>query len=476
MKRQVFNPYLPSYEYIPDGEPHIFNGRLYIYGSHDRFGAGFFCDNDYVLWSAPVDDLSDWTYHGVIYKKEQDPLNAAEKNPLFAPDVTQGSDGRYYLYYCPCNTKSIGVAVADTPEGPFEFLNHVRYENKKLLGQNEYDPYPFDPAVLHERDKTYLYIGFAPDLSWDFMEKEFGSVPLSSGPYVSELDEDMYTCKRLSKIEILNCEDKGHDFFEAASIRKFDDTYYFIYSSWNSHELCYATGKDPKGPFPYQGILHDNGDIGIQKEDDRVCYTGNNHGSLIRIKDSYYIFGHRQTNYSAYARQGIAEKIRKNEDGSFTQAELTSCGLNDGDLIPEGTYGAYIACHLTAKNGASHYVDQCDEDFMKNNPAFSQDGQDRENDPDQYIKNMRDGSTCGFKYFGYKKEVRIDVTTRGEEGVLEVRTSLHGPVLCHIPLEQGSTYHRSKTVSFELDVQEKFPLYFTYRGNGYIDLLEFTLS
>ena len=97
MKKQVFNPYLPNYEYIPDGEPRVFGDRLYIYGSHDCFGAPFFCDNDYVLWSTPIDDLSDWTYHGVIYRKDQDPLNRQELNPLFAPDVVKGKDGRSVL-------------------------------------------------------------------------------------------------------------------------------------------------------------------------------------------------------------------------------------------------------------------------------------------------------------------------------------------------------------------------------------------
>ena len=62
MKKQVFNPYLPSYEYIPDGEPRVFDGRLYIYGSHDRFNGAVYCANDYVCWSAPEDDLSDWRY------------------------------------------------------------------------------------------------------------------------------------------------------------------------------------------------------------------------------------------------------------------------------------------------------------------------------------------------------------------------------------------------------------------------------
>lgn len=71
------NPFLPSYEYIPDGEPYIFGDRLYIYGSHDLFGTDTFCSGDYVTWSAPIDNLSDWKYEGVIYKRTQDPLYSA---------------------------------------------------------------------------------------------------------------------------------------------------------------------------------------------------------------------------------------------------------------------------------------------------------------------------------------------------------------------------------------------------------------
>ena len=74
---QAFNPYLPGYEYIPDGEPRVVDGRVYVYGSHDRFGAPMFCVNDYVCWSAPVDDLSAWRYEGVIYKRIRTPSTAA---------------------------------------------------------------------------------------------------------------------------------------------------------------------------------------------------------------------------------------------------------------------------------------------------------------------------------------------------------------------------------------------------------------
>lgn len=481
MKKQIFNPYLPNYEYIPDGEPRVFEDRLYVYGSHDRFGSRFFCDNDYVLWSAPIDDLFDWTYHGVIFHKEDDPLNKEERNPLFAPDTIQGKDGNYYLYYAPCNTKSIGVAKAEKPYGPFLFLGHVKDKDGKLLGQRENDPYPFDPAILIDKGHIYLYLGFAPDLSWDFMEKEFGNIPLSSGAYVVELEDDMYTLKSDPyKVEITDCEDPGHDFFEAASIRKIEDRYYFIYSSWNSHELCYGIGNDPKGPFAYKGILHDNGDIGIVSEKDRVTYTGNNHGSLIQVKDQWYIFGHRQTNYSTFARQGIAEKIFMNPDGTFKQAELTSCGLNDGPLQTKGTYGAFIACHLTSKDGALHYLDNCEgegfENIRQDHPAFSQDGQDRENDPGQYVKNLREGSTAGFKYFEYTKQCRISVSTRGDEGSFEIRNRFNGEVLGIIPVDAGNDWHGSEFVEISFPESDQIALYFTYKGKGSIDFLSFSFK
>lgn len=115
MNRQAVNPYLPSWEYIPDGEPHVFNGRVYVYGSHDRFNAPIFCVNDYVCWSAPVEDLSEWRYEGVIYRKKQDPKNPLGYHLLFAPDVCQGPDGRYYLYYAFDFLGIMSVAVCDTP-------------------------------------------------------------------------------------------------------------------------------------------------------------------------------------------------------------------------------------------------------------------------------------------------------------------------------------------------------------------------
>lgn len=87
--KQVFNPYLPSYEYVPDGEPHVFYSekdgeeRVYVYGSHDAFGAPIFCVNDYVCWSAPVTDLKNWRYEGVIFRKKAgSPESPGHPEPL----------------------------------------------------------------------------------------------------------------------------------------------------------------------------------------------------------------------------------------------------------------------------------------------------------------------------------------------------------------------------------------------------------
>ena len=95
--KQIYNPYLPLYEHIPDGEPHVFGDRVYIYGSHDKEDGEFFCMLDYVTYSAPIDNLKDWRYEGVIYSRTADPDNADGAYCLWAPDVIRGYDGRYYL-------------------------------------------------------------------------------------------------------------------------------------------------------------------------------------------------------------------------------------------------------------------------------------------------------------------------------------------------------------------------------------------
>ena len=221
MRSQALNPYLPEWEYVPDGEPHVFGGRVYVYGSHDRFGAPMFCMNDYVCWSAPVDDLSDWRYEGVIYRKGQDPKNRLGLRLLFAPDVARGADGRYYLFYAFDFMGTIGVAVCDEPAGSYEFYGHVSWPDGTPYGRRAGDGFGFDPAVLVDDDgRVYLYSGFYTPVP----RLVTGGRPCGfEGGYMVELRSDMRTIEGEQRL-LFPKEGPGsfagHEFFEASSIRK----------------------------------------------------------------------------------------------------------------------------------------------------------------------------------------------------------------------------------------------------------------
>lgn len=464
MKKQALNPYLPSWEYIPDGEPYVFDGRVYIYGSHDFYNGYVFCMGDYVCWSAPVDDLSDWRYEGVIYPRTADPLNQEGKMCLYAPDVTVGPDGRYYLYYVLDKVSLVSVAVCDTPAGQYEFYGYVHDKNGVRLGERESDEPQFDPGVLTEGEKTYLYTGFC------------GKGDKSrTGAFVTVLDADMLTIIEEPVRVAPGCEYsegtgfEGHAFFEASSIRKNKDTYYFIYSSEVMHELCYATSDHPTGGFSYQGVLVSNCDLHIdtyKPADMPTAYGANNHGSMVQIGDDWYIFYHRHTNGSWYSRQGCAERLQMKENGYIPQVEITSCGLNGAPLRGEGEYPAYIACHLFTDK-PSMYVGG--EEY----PKVMQDGRDGDEEIG-YIGNIQNTATAGFKYFDMKNVGKIRITTRGYfDGVVEVRTKWDGDVLAKLPIVYTNVWE-----TYEADI--KMPdgvqsLYFTFCGQGNAGFKSFEL-
>lgn len=450
-KKQAFNPFLPLNEYIPDGEPHIFGDRVYHYGSHDKEGGYTFCMQDYVTYSAPVDDLTDWRFEGVIYKANQDP-DYPEKKYMYAPDVVKGNDGKYYLYYCMSGdygqggyTGTIHVAVCDTPSGQFEYLGEVKYKDNTPMHQYVC----FDPAVLNDNGTIRLYYG----TQYNFEEQEdfydnpkyiedemdmFGrtkeeilsyidspeSYPGGSGPdsimgaVMTVLEDDMLTVREKPR-HIIPYRVKGtsfekHPFFEAASMRKVNDKYYFIYSSFQNHELCYATSDYPDREFTFGGTIVSNGDIGFNglEEKEKHNMTGTTHGSIIEINGQWYVFYHRLTHKSDYSRQACAEKIYINEDGSIEQVEITSCGLNRGALEATGhEYPSVIACIIT--NG--HMPHGCNSIFKTEFPNVTNIGDDR------FIAEIEDGTLIGYKYFDCRNVKKIEVTTRVETDRNKVR-------------------------------------------------------
>lgn len=480
-QNQVFNPYLPSYEYVPDGEPHVFGKRVYVYGSHDRFNAPIFCLNDYVCWSASVDDLSEWCYEGVIYRKNQDPLNKNGHRCLYAPDVAKGPDGRYYLYYALDFMGVMSVAVSDTPAGEYQFLGHVHFQDGHIWGTKSGEPFPFDPGVLVDDDgRVYLYSGFA--IKVPSMVTKFHNLT-NPGAVVLELDSDMVTIRNGPELLFPRKGKQGaffnHAFFEASSIRKYGDIYYFIYSSEHNHELCYATSNGPKGPFTFGGTLVSIGDIfinGITDEKQALNYLGNTHGSIIEVKGQWYVFYHRQTNRHSYSRQACAELLERKIDGGFKQAEITSCGLNGGALKGTGRYEARIACNLRSKKGVGRYDAHFAKLLYYDHPYFTQDGEDREDNPNQYIANMRDGAVAGFKYFDIKHLEKIAIEVRGKcKGKMAISTTPDFlNVICKIPVSLNG--YGAKRCENKCKVSEgKQGLYFKFTGKGTLDFIAFEL-
>lgn len=478
MKKQAYNPYLPSFEYVPDGEPYVFGDRVYVYGSHDRFNGAAYCPNDYVCWSAPIDELGDWRYEGVIYQKTQDPLGNDDKL-LFAPDVQRGADGRYYLYYAFDFEGIIAVAVCDEPAGKYEYYGTIHYKDGTVLGEKKGDAFHFDPGVLVDDDgRVYLYSGFCPvDFPWHLVGAD--PKPIVGG-MVIELEADMVTIKEEPKVVFPDKKHgkgtgfEGHEFFEASSIRKIGDTYYFVYSSFYGHELCYATSKSPVQGFAYGGTIISNGDIGLDGRTvkDALNYTGNNHGSIVEINEKWYVFYHRQTNRHQFSRQGCAEEIRIEIDGSIRQVEMTSCGLNGGALRGRGEYQASIACNLMSRTGAVRY--EFGEEIDSSHPYFTQDGQDREDRPNQYIANMTEGAIAGFKYFEIDDASEIIVRIRGTgQGELCVGTAIDADCAARVYTSPSKDW-TSCRASLQIESGVK-ALYFTYHGSGAIDFYSFEL-
>lgn len=367
------NPYLPSWEYIPDGEPRVFGDRVYVYGSHDRVDGIDFCDYKLKVWSAPLSNLNEWVCHGDVFRTRDGETPADvdwTDNLLFAPDVVE-NNGKFYLYAYIVGAKGC-VAVSDRPEGPFKLLSKYEYDIP-----NHYDDGTFiDPGVLVDDDgRVYVYCGF-------------------EGSYMCELKSNMYEVVEGSyKLDIIPKEEPFR-FFEAASLRKVGDTYYMIYSPKRGSCLDYATAKSPTGPFEYRGTIVDNG----------IDYPGgNNHGSICCINGQWYIFYHRMTNNTIMSRRGCVERIEILPDGTIPQVEMTSLGFEEA-LNPYKVTPADTACVL---------LGGC---FIAERSIF-----------ERSITSLTAGCVMGWKYYDFGKDyssktmgIRVKIRGLGSRGKIRI--------------------------------------------------------
>ena len=406
------NPHLPLWEYIPDAEPYVFEDpdnpgkyRLYVYGSHDTLKTAY-CGTDLVVWSAPVEDLSDWRCDGVIFES----VVNGTADVLYAPDVALVEENGKKTYYLYPNNQSWGrttmVCKSDRPDGPFEVVNWKEgstTETEGVLG--------FDPAVFVDDDgSVYGYWGFVE--SWWGKLDEDNMSTLKEGetskrniPSYDQMTAFDYDPTQFNIVQDENVGKWG--FFEASSIRKVGNKYVFIYSrnglpeeptGKNYSQLAYGYSDSPEGPWKWGGIIVDAmGEI-IPNENggyDRTFAGGNTHGSICEINGQWYVFYHR--NLHTYARQAMVEPITVEWDEEsvadggevrISMAEVTSNGFFIEGLNPYVKHSAGIVSYLTG--GASI------------TPAYSEDTTTLP------VVNIRNGVIAGIKYFNFDLDAPTD--------------------------------------------------------------------
>lgn len=308
--------YLFPNDYMADPSVNVFNGRLYVYPSHDWDSGECFDDDgghfqmrDYHVLS--MDDVMEGevTDHGVILDVEQVPW--AEKQ-MWDNDVVE-KNGKYHLIFSAKDYSGmfrLGVAVSDTPEGPF------RPEEHPIRGS-----FSIDPCVFKDDDgEIYCYFGgiwggqlqwraplaapYAPIAQPDSAPAPADAADLGHAPdkktelfapagapalssYVVRMTDDVLQFNEAPRPVLIVDEngeplkaDDPHRFFEASWMHKQNGKYYFSYSTGDSHYLCYAVGDNPYGPFTYQGVILDP----------VVGWT--THHSIVEYKGQWYLFHH----------------------------------------------------------------------------------------------------------------------------------------------------------------------------------------
>lgn len=447
------NPYLPLWEHMPDGEPRVFEDpdnpgryRAYVIGSHDvRYK--HYCGGDVHMWSAPVENLTDWRDEGAVFS-----YNVGGRwDVMFAPDLVEvkAKDGTkdYYLYPHSCGYRRMGmVCKGKRPDGPFTPVNMTadgtRATDESLLG---FDPSVYVEEITNPADpdygtgyRAYGYWGFqhssAVQLDPNTMySKRPGTDVISyflpsCSPDGNVLDPQGTTYPALCEGE--NPIDFG--FYEASSIRKIGNKYLMIYSGFSGKEygldnsnstLRYAFGDTPLGPWRNGGVLVDSRGIVPSEDGTRLQASNfghNTHGSLQEINGQWYVFYHRPPRGFGFARQAMVAPVTiqweeksvadggrvviraydpynkkgvwtaKSSDGcEYTGAEVTSEGFQLYGLPPYKYYSAGYACYLS-NNSAM----QDSWDVWDNNMPVIMNGTD----------------IVGFKYFGFGG---LDVACKG---------------------------------------------------------------
>lgn len=452
---QAVNPYLPLWEFIPDGEPYVFEDpdhpgqyRVYVYGSHDNL-INYYCGRDQVVWSAPVNNLKDWRYDGTIFVNKFNANGEAlyadsVGDVLYAPDVTLVTDANgkktYYLYpNVQHDLRSGLIAKSDRPDGPFEVCNWDPQDPNRTTGVLR-----FDPAVFVDDDgRVYGYWGFERSYAAELDPTTMCTVKEGT-PVIEDMISGRY-------------QEGVYHFFEASSIRKIKDKYVFIYSRWaqngewglpeTNYTLAYCYSNSPLGPWTYGGTIIDGRGREVIDDEGNCRFTatptGNTHGSICEINGQWWVFYHRQAGTSEYSRQAMVAPIQvdvtegpegtvKISEGEFTSEGFDTNGLNPLEWTPAG-----IACLFMGPEPAhqeypnviypgSHTEIHRLSDAQLEQVLASKDYYNAEVNTCYMVNNV-DGSIVGYKYFDMDRLAGISHPTlqltyipEGIEGTITV--------------------------------------------------------
>ena len=355
------NPILPGRYYIPDAEARSDeDGNVYLYGSKDMADDDDYCSYEYQVFSSK--DLKNWKVSDISFSTDW--LKEKTKERLYAPDCIK-KDGMYYLLYCLADGTE-GIAESSRPEGPF-------CDKGTIPGIHG-----IDPSAIVEEDGVYYF--------WGQMSLKGAKLD----PEACRIEEDTLT-------EGILTQDRD-GFHEGSSIRRIGDKYYLVYTDISRGRatcLSYAISDSPFGPYEKKGIIIDN--TGCDPS------SWNNHGSIEKIGDSYYVFYHRSTHNSEYSRHVCAEPIRIHEDGTIDEVEMTS----------QGTEGP-IEC--TRRLEASAFC-------LIHGEAFLRDFSSAE-ESYEFLTNIHDGDGAYIKYYQFDKEVArfcMSAANAGADAGIRVR-------------------------------------------------------
>ncbi len=450
---QAQNPYLPLWEHLPDGEPRVFEDpdnpgkmRAYIIGSHDVKNTDY-CGPDIRMWSAPVEDLSQWRDEGPIFTHYVD----GQWDTMFAPDLVEVmEEGKkvYYLYPHSRGWRRVPmVAKGDRPDGPFKPINLTEDQRQVVEGSMiDFDPSVFIEPVTNKKDpdykkgfRAYVFYGFQHSTAAELDQETMYSVR----PGTQIRDYFIPASARYGVVRdpegteypaLYKGQNPGEfNFFEASSIRQVGNKYVMVFSGYSGPDyglgstnsaLRYAYGDTPLGPWRSGGVLVDSRGVVLNEDGSALTTTNfahNTHGSLQEINGQWYVFYHRPPRGFGNARQAMVAPVKiewdkksvakggkvrivgydpfapdqewsaKASNGDhYTGAEVTSEGFQIFGLDPFKYYSGGLACYINDNNAM-----QDQRDVWNNSMELA---------------GLKNGAIIGYKYFNFSG---LEVDTKG---------------------------------------------------------------